>query len=44
MIADGLWTPYSRRKPRIYQPRYRRDCLGELIQKVTLQLNAKKAK
>lgn len=32
MIADGLWTPYSRRKPRIYQPRYRRDCLGELIQ------------
>ncbi|OLQ84886.1 hypothetical protein BIY21_05000 [Vibrio ponticus] len=32
MIADGLWTPYSRRKPRIYQSRYRRDCLGELIQ------------
>lgn len=32
MIADGLWTPYSRRKPRIYQPRYRRDCLDELIQ------------
>ncbi|ROV58305.1 hypothetical protein EGH82_18980 [Vibrio ponticus] len=32
MIADGLWTPYSRRKTRIYQPRYRRDCLGELIQ------------
>lgn len=32
MIADGLWTPYSRRKPRIYQPRYRRECLGELIQ------------
>lgn len=32
MIAGGLWTPYSRRKPRIYQPRYRRDCLGELIQ------------
>lgn len=32
MIADGLWIPYSRRKPRVYQPRYRRDCLGELIQ------------
>ena len=32
MIADGLWTLYSRRKPRIYKPRYRRDCLGELIQ------------
>ncbi|MCG9753582.1 ISNCY family transposase, partial [Vibrio brasiliensis] len=32
MIADGLWVPHSKRKPRIYQPRYRRDCLGELIQ------------
>lgn len=32
MIADGLWLPYVRRKPRIYQPRNRRDCLGELIQ------------
>ncbi|EOS94398.1 Sea27 [Erwinia tracheiphila PSU-1] len=32
MIADGLWFPYSRRKPRVYQPRYRRDCPGELIQ------------
>lgn len=32
MIVDGLWLPYSRRKPRVYQPRYRRDCLGELIQ------------
>lgn len=32
MIADGLWLPYVRRKPRIYQPRNRRDCRGELIQ------------
>lgn len=32
MIADGLWVPNSQRKPRVYQPRYRRDCLGELIQ------------
>ncbi len=32
MIADALWVPHSKRKPRIYQPRYRRDCLGELIQ------------
>ncbi|MGV4199098.1 ISNCY family transposase [Citrobacter murliniae] len=32
MAADGLWVPYSRRKPRVYQPRYRRDCLGELVQ------------
>lgn len=32
MIADGLWVPYVRRKPRIYQPRSRRDCLGELFQ------------
>ncbi|VUS97142.1 hypothetical protein SB6409_05514 [Klebsiella pasteurii] len=32
MIADGLWVPYSRRRPRVHQPRYRRDCLGELVQ------------
>lgn len=32
MIADGLWVPYVRCKPRIYQPRNRRDCFGELIQ------------
>ncbi|MGQ0396030.1 ISNCY family transposase [Klebsiella pneumoniae] len=32
MTADGLWVPYSRRKPRVHQPRYRSDCLGELIQ------------
>ncbi|WP_264906839.1 helix-turn-helix domain-containing protein [Vibrio sp. STUT-A11] len=28
MIADGLWVPHSQRKPRVYQPRYRRDCFG----------------
>ena len=32
MIADGLWVPHSKRKPRVYQSRYRRDCLGELLQ------------
>lgn len=32
MIADGLLVPHTKRKPRVYQPRYRRDCLGELIQ------------
>lgn len=32
MTADGLWVPHSRRKPRVYQPRYQRDCLGELVQ------------
>lgn len=32
MIADGLWVPHSQRRPRVYQPRYRRACLGELIQ------------
>ncbi|EOB1204489.1 hypothetical protein ACIQLR_000589 [Photobacterium damselae] len=25
MIADGLWVPHTKRKPRVYQPRYRRD-------------------
>lgn len=32
MITEGLWIPQIQRKPRVYQPRYRRDCLGELIQ------------
>jgi hypothetical protein len=32
MITDGLWKPHAKRKPQVYQPRYRRDCLGELIQ------------
>jgi hypothetical protein len=32
MITDGLWLPHAKRKPQVYQPRYRRDCLGELIQ------------
>lgn len=32
MISDGLWVPHLQRKPRIYQPRYRRDCFGEFIQ------------
>ncbi|EAB6474167.1 helix-turn-helix domain-containing protein [Salmonella enterica subsp. enterica] len=32
MTVDGLWRPHSRRRTRVYQPRYRRDCLGELVQ------------
>lgn len=32
MISYGLWIPHAQRKPRVYQPRQRRDCLGELIQ------------
>ncbi|WP_285377994.1 ISNCY family transposase, partial [Vibrio sp. B172a] len=32
MIADGLWVPHAQRHPRVYQPRHRRDCLGELVQ------------
>ena len=32
MIADGQWTTRTRRKGQVYQPRYRRDCVGELIQ------------
>ena len=32
MVADGLWTVRRRKKRQIYQPRYRRDCVGELIQ------------
>jgi transposase len=32
MIADGIWLRRKDRKPRVHQPRHRRDCLGELIQ------------
>lgn len=32
MIAAGLWKDRDARRPRPYQPRYRRDCRGELIQ------------
>jgi hypothetical protein len=32
MIAEGLWKDRKARRPRVYQPRYRRECLGELIQ------------
>ena len=32
MIADGLWLDRGRRLKRVYQPRYRRDCVGELLQ------------
>lgn len=32
MIAEGLWQTRRKRQARVYQPRYRRDCVGELIQ------------
>jgi hypothetical protein len=32
MIATGLWIPRKDRPPKVYQPRNRRACLGELIQ------------
>jgi hypothetical protein len=32
MMADGLWMRRRDRKPRVHQPRHRRDCLGELVQ------------
>ena len=32
MIQAGLWKDRDARRPRAYQPRYRRDCRGELIQ------------
>ena len=32
MIAANLWIPRSKRMKRPYQPRYNRDCYGELIQ------------
>ena len=32
MIEYNLWTPRNQRLARAYQPRYRRNCLGELVQ------------
>jgi hypothetical protein len=32
MVEDGLWQPRKKRRGRVHQPRYRRECVGELIQ------------
>lgn len=32
MMQSGLWIPRRHRAPKIQQPRYRRACVGELIQ------------
>ena len=32
MTDAGLWIPRRQRPPKVYQPRSRRSCLGELIQ------------
>jgi hypothetical protein len=32
MIEDGLWLDRKQRRKRVHQPRYRRECVGELVQ------------
>jgi hypothetical protein len=32
MLADGLWTDRQQRLRPVHQPRYRRDCVGDLVQ------------
>ncbi len=32
MAEAGIWQTRKKRRSRVYQPRYRRDCVGELIQ------------
>lgn len=32
MIEAGLWVPKAARRSRLYQPRERRSCVGELVQ------------
>jgi hypothetical protein len=32
MIAAGIWADRKQRRKGVHQPRYRRDCVGELIQ------------
>src|SRR5258708_406930 len=34
MVAGGLWLPRRLRAPKIQQPRSRRACLGELVQRL----------
>ena len=32
MVAEGIWLNRTARLGRVFQPRYRRECLGELVQ------------
>lgn len=32
MLADGIWQDRKQRLKPVHQPRYRRDCIGELVQ------------
>ncbi|MGO0699396.1 hypothetical protein ACTO4U_14545 [Pseudomonas paraeruginosa] len=32
MVDAGMWVPHKQRPPKVYQPRNRRACCGELIQ------------
>ena len=32
MIEAGLWRDRKQRRKHVHQPRYRRDCVGELVQ------------
>ncbi len=32
MLTDGLWRDCRQRMKPVHQPRYRRDCVGELVQ------------
>jgi hypothetical protein len=32
MLDAGLWADRVKRRGRVYQPRYRRECVGELVQ------------
>ncbi len=32
MSDEGLWVTRIRRRAKVHQPRYRRDCVGELVQ------------
>ena len=31
MLEAGLWADRQKRRGRVYQPRYRRECVGELV-------------
>ncbi|MFW8286937.1 helix-turn-helix domain-containing protein, partial [Klebsiella pneumoniae] len=43
MVRAGLWVPRKQRAARIPQPRYRRPCTGELVdRRLTTQMAAQR--
>ena len=42
MVTDGLWVRRKERRTRVFQPRPRRDCLGELVRSTARRIGGLK--